>query len=171
VGPSPTVLRPVGGPLTVFSTPALRGTYVGTRTVPDVPPGSVAYGQIRVWEKAGGASYEEARARGAKHGFSQVESVVATNTSPNKFLFKSFRLRYGAPSFTTGRLEACQPQPDGLIEWTLIGEPGYRYLVEKNSSDIWTPLTILTNDTGRISFVDPDQQNSSISFYRSRILD
>ena len=171
VGASPTVLRPVGGPLTVISQPALRGTYTGTRTVPDVPPGSLAYGQIRAWETAGGASYEEARARGARHGFSQVESVVATSTTPNKFPFKSFRLRYGAPAFSTGRLEAGQPQPGGLVEWTLIGEPGYRYLLEKNSSDIWIPLTILTNDTGRVSFVDPDQQSSSTTLYRSRILD
>ena len=141
--------------------------------MPDVPPGQIAYGQIRVWEISGGSSYEQARARGAKHGFSAITSVTAVTplAVPLKFPFTSFGLRYGVPSFTTGRLESEATQPNGLIQWTLIGEPGFRYLIEKNSSQVWTPLLILTNDTGRVPFTDPDQPNASISLYRSRILD
>jgi hypothetical protein len=171
-GPSPKVLRPVGAPYAFLAAP-FRGMLLGSRQVPDVPPGNLAYGQLRVWESAGGSSYEEARARGVKFGFSEVVSVQTRDPLqvPLKLPFRSFGLRYGVPLFTTGKLEVGGLRPDGRREWILVGEPGFRYLIEKGFSENWVPLTILTNDTTRVSFVDPDQQDSSLNFYRSRILD
>ena len=84
----------------------------------------------------------------------------------------SFHLRAGLPAFTTGHIELVQVQPDGGAIWNLIGEPGFLYLVEKRIlPHNWVPLVILTNITGTVQFTDPDKSNSSVKFYRSRMLD
>ncbi|HNU52412.1 MAG TPA: SdrD B-like domain-containing protein [Verrucomicrobiota bacterium] len=59
------------------STTVLKnGVFKGARVdVPTVPEGGIAYVQIRVWEMAGGATYEEARAAGFRTGASAVLTV------------------------------------------------------------------------------------------------
>ena len=53
-----------------------------------------------------------------------------------------------------------------------MGSPGFRYLVEKRvPPQNWFPLLVLTNTTGTVLFSDPDAQNASVNFYRSRMLD
>ena len=80
--------------------------------------------------------------------------------------------KIGLPEFTSGKLESGNRLLGGAIEWVLTGEPGFRYLIEKRlPPQNWEPLTVLTNDTGRVTFTDPDQQNSSLKFYRSRMLE
>lgn len=171
-GPSPETLRP-NGDIVQFNS-LFPGTVQFIREVPDYVPGELVYGQLKAWEAAAGSCYEEARARGGRFGFSTIVSVQAPGIllPAPVFPFKSFSLRYGLPEFTMGKLEVSQRLPDGTIEWALSGEPGFRYLVEKRlPPDIWQPLTIVTNDTGRVTFRDSNQQNSSLKFYRSRMLD
>jgi hypothetical protein len=143
--------------------------------VPDVNPGEHAYVQIRVWDIWWGATYEEARARGGKFGASPV--VIASTTAspvnlPTLAPLQSFALRAAVPQFTTGRIELQSKTPDGIITWNLAGAPGFTYLVEKRQPpQNWAPLIVLTNITGSVSFSDPDPSNSSVTFYRARMLD
>jgi hypothetical protein len=172
-GRSPEMLRPNGDVLP-FRGPLLGVVQGTTVRIPDILPGQLVYGQLKVWEKAAGACYEEARARGGKFGLSQIVSVFAVGVvgSTQTFPFKSFSLRYGLPEFTMGKLELNGRLEDGRVEWVLIGESGFRYLVDRTlGAQNWQPLVILTNETGRITFTDPDQQNSSAQFYRARMLD
>ena len=50
----------------------------GTRAVPGFPPGSRPFFQVRVWEAAGGASYDAAMTAGAKYGKSTVFQFADT---------------------------------------------------------------------------------------------
>jgi hypothetical protein len=81
-------------------------------------------------------------------------------------------LRAGLAFFSTGRLELRQRLPGGDVEWNLIGAPGFRYLIEKRfPPQNWVPLFVVTNITGTVTFIDPDQHNSDLTYYRSRILE
>jgi len=61
--------------------------------------------------------------------------------------------------------------PGGTLVWSLTGEPGYRYLIEKAGQDtIWRPYVTVTNISGTINFTD-SSTNLSPVFYRGRILD
>jgi hypothetical protein len=78
-GPTADSLAPVGGPVPFFDG-ALAGYWdAGTepwREIPGVAPGSEAFIQVRAWEKAKGATYEEAVAAGGKAGYSEVLRVT-----------------------------------------------------------------------------------------------
>ena len=61
--------------------PFLSGTSAGyftggTKTLPGYPPGSRPFFQVRVWEVAGGVSYDAAMAAGAKYGKSTVFQLI-----------------------------------------------------------------------------------------------
>src|SRR5207247_10160892 len=118
-------------------------------TVPSVPPMGQAFAQIRVWEVAKGASYEEARALGGRFGRSSViEVTLGSIPSPPPYLIglQSFSLHVGLPQFNTGRLELAERKPDGTQVWSLTGEAGYRYLIEKNSDNSTRkPLMVIAN--------------------------
>jgi hypothetical protein len=174
-GATPEVLRAVGPPVG-FRPP---GTFAGTfrtvpRTVSDVSAPNRVFVQARVWETVWGTSYEEARTRGGKFGFSPVSSLLTsgnTTTPPFTPLF-SFNLRAGLPYYTRGRIQRGERLEDGTLQWILTGEPGVRYLVEKRyPPHNWMPLLVVTNETGTVTFTDPEQSNQSHAFYRSRILD
>jgi hypothetical protein len=174
VGASPDMLRPVGQPQGFMASPFAGFCSGFAYMAPDVEAGQTAYLQLRVWEQSRGASYEEARAQGGKFGASEIFEFTALEP-PGAVLrgpMRSFSLRTGLPLFTTGQLVAAGRLPDGTREWTLIGEAGFRYLVEKRQPPHdWEPLIILTNTTGRVTFSDPDAPNRPLNFYRSRILD
>jgi hypothetical protein len=172
MGRSPEILRASGNVIQFNS--SFPGTLTATHPIPDFIPGERVYAQLRAWETVAGGSYEEARARGGKFGFSGIVSVIAPGVPsvPPTLPFTSFSLRYGLPEFAMGKLEFNRRLPDRTIEWALTGEPGFRYLIEKRfPPQNWEPLVILTNDTGRVTYSDPDQQNSSLQFYRSRMLE
>jgi hypothetical protein len=62
--------------------------------------------------------------------------------------------------------------PNGKREWILTGEENSHYVVEKkNPPNDWMPLMVLFNETVTVTLVDPDQSNSSVRFYRARLLD
>lgn len=171
-GPSSAILRPLAQPKP-FRTGVLAG-FINSSfyEFPDVLPQAVAYIQLRAWEAAWGNSYEEARARGGKFGFSPIISVttIAPPGSPSSVATPPFSLRSGNALFTTGRLERGVRLPSGEYQWNVIGNAGFRYLVEKRMPpNNWFPLFTLTNITGTVTFTDPG--NASAAFYRARILD
>jgi hypothetical protein len=175
-GATPTVLRPLGPTRKFMSNPNLVSgpfTNIGVQ-IPDVPDQGAAYVQARVWQTSWGASYEEARARGGKFGFSDICAITpgsSSNGAPATAIL-SFNLRTQLPGFSTGRIEVNAVSPEGMVEWRLVGEAGFRFLVERrNQSNTWLPMVIVTNSTGVCFFTDPDQFNADAQMYRSRILD
>ena len=82
-------------------------------TVPDVPVNGMLYAQVRAWEAAAVATYEEARGKGGKFGFSQV--VFAKPTNPfAKILVPAFKLQAGLPFSFSGQLgrgRSCRMAP------------------------------------------------------------
>ena len=175
-GPSADLLRAAGSP-----TPFLTGFFGSGMiaslavTVPSVPPMGQAFAQIRVWEVAKGASYEEARALGGKFGRSGIVTVTLgsfPSIPPYLAGLQSFSLQAGLPRFNIGRIELAERKADGTLVWSLTGEAGYRYLIEKNSGNsTWKPLMVITNNAGSATFTDPSPAESTVDFYRSRILD
>ncbi|MHB8519340.1 MAG: LamG-like jellyroll fold domain-containing protein [Limisphaerales bacterium] len=56
---------------------ATQGYFLGgVRSIPDVPAGTLAYVQVRVWESVKGATFEQAEAAGGKTGVSSVLAVT-----------------------------------------------------------------------------------------------
>jgi hypothetical protein len=77
-------LRAAGNPV-AFNQPGFFGLPWGSVSVvitPTVPPGATAVVQVRVWDRALGASYEEARALGSKFGRSQIFTHIAGGPGP-----------------------------------------------------------------------------------------
>jgi hypothetical protein len=172
-GPTLAQLRAVGTP-SPFITPGLFQSQ--TVLVPTVPPNSNAVVQVRAWQRSKGASYEEARALGGKFGRSVVFQAW-TGTPPLSPLdglpgLASFSLQSGLPAFNVGRIELAGQTSEGVIEWTLRGETGCQYVIERALSDlVWRPLLVLTNATGTVNFTDPGAGVDATVFYRARILD
>lgn len=170
-GSAPGILRAMGDPIP-FQTGLLEGylKYVN-RTVPDVPGGQTAYVQVRAWEAAAGATYEQARAAGGKYGFSAIIPVFTTRFI-TRVDMQSFSLRAGQPFFVAGILGIGDSPLGEPPRFTLSGEIGVRYLVEKRQMpNSWVPFLIVTNATGTVIFSDPSQTNAPMQLYRARILD
>jgi hypothetical protein len=176
-GSSLQMLRPVGRPA-----PFLTGLQAGLFesqivTLPTVLPGGTAVTQVRVWESGQGTSYEEARALGGRFGRSEIVAVTAGGgTVPPQPLvsLKGFHLQVGLPRFNVGLIELLEQRPDGDVLWSIRGEPGFRYSVERSiQSDaaIWQLRLVLTNETGTATFTDSVNGSTGAVFYRARILD
>jgi hypothetical protein len=170
IGPSPDLLRPLG-PRAHLRTGTFAGFIVGPRLqIPDVPANSTVYAQMRAWEAAWGACYEEARAAGGKYGCSEIRPFTTKSTYQFFSLVPGFSLRAGLPFFTTGRLSAGARLPDGTPQYVLQGEAGFRYLVErKNPPNQWWPWLVVTNVTGTVVFSAPAAE--AVEFFRARLLD
>ncbi|MBI3413929.1 MAG: immunoglobulin domain-containing protein [Verrucomicrobia bacterium] len=176
-GPSVTALKPVGHPI-----PFRSGFGAGYFTsqlvaVPYVQAGETALAQVRVWEQTKGTSYEEARALGAKFGRSEILQIT---TGSDQALAQplvgltSFSLHAGLPRFNVGSIQLAERHADGAIIWSLQGEPGFRYAVEKSprsDAKVWMPYIVLTNATGTIKFSDYSNSGEETGFYRARLLD
>jgi hypothetical protein len=103
---------------------------------------------------------------------------VLLNTAPEApqrmIGLQAFQLQTGLPLFSTGIIELQERQPGGVIIWSLRGEPGFRYLVEKSNrttTPAWLPFIVLTNVTGSVTFSDSASSGSAVVLYRARILD
>ena len=84
----------------------------------------------------------------------------------------SFKLDAGLPLFNVGVLQLEDRLPQGGLLWSLLGEAGFRYSIERQiGSSTWQPIMILTNITGTVTFTDPDTPPPGRVLYRSRILD
>jgi hypothetical protein len=174
-GPSLELLRPVGRPRP-FTTGILAG-YVSPQaiTLANVPPGSNFVAQVRAWDGAVAGSYEAARALGGRFGKSEILSLKASGppqVPPPLVGLQSFSLQAGLPRFTVGTIQFVERQPHGVVVWSVTGEPGYRYLVNKPGTDfVFQPFVVVTNVTGTVTFTDTADSGSAVTFYRSRILD
>jgi len=164
---TPGILRPLGAAI------RLQGGHLFSisRQVPDVAPNQTVFVQLRAWEAAYGASYEQARAGGGKYGFSPISQGVA-GSSIQLVRTESFRLRAGELFFVAGLLKADDRLPDGTRQYILMGESGARYLIEtRQPPNNWLPMLIFTNDTGTTVFTDPEPPDRPVRFYRARLLD
>jgi len=82
----------------------------------------------------------------------------------------SFSLNSGMPEFIVGRIQLTGRNPDGTVVWSLQGQAGYLYLIERCTTNlIWQPFTVLTNSTGSATFSHPPPPNPA--WYRARILE
>jgi hypothetical protein len=69
------------------------------------------------------------------------------------------------------RLEISAAGVPSQLTITLSGRLDARFQVE-TSTDLhsWVPLTVLTNTTGRVRFLDPNTQDCQQRFYRARLV-
>jgi hypothetical protein len=166
------LLRPAGEPRRFGSSGFILPSMV---RLPNVPPGTNAFAQVRAWAAHSGAtSYEEARATGGRFGRSAILPLYVGEplTAPGLVGLQSFRLQAGVPHFTVGLLHIVERREDGSIEWAIEGEAGFRYLIERaTNAYLWKPLLVLTNVSGRATFVDPAPPADGSALYRSRLLD
>jgi hypothetical protein len=174
-GPSLEQLRPAGTPLP-FSTGGLAG-YFGPQivTLANVAPSSNTVVQVRAWDATRGDTYEEARSLGGRFGKSALFNVATGGgpLGPGCLAgVSSFSLQAGLPQFTVGTVQFVERQPPNIIVWAVVGQAGYRYLVEKAGRDfVWQPFTVVLNVTGTVTFTDTASSGSATTFYRARILD
>jgi hypothetical protein len=180
-GLSPDGLRAAGAP-TRFLTDLFAGFVLPkTVTLLNAPPLTNAFAQLRAWEASKGATYEEARALGGKFGRSEVFQIRTGGFPADGGIpippqplggLQSFRLEAGLPLFNVGVLRLEDRLPQQVLVWSLQGEPGFRYSIERQIGNAgWVPLMILTNITGTLTFTDPDTPPPGRVLYRSRILD
>lgn len=170
-------LRPAGQPRP-FLTGYMQGMISADVVfLPGVPASVGVRAQIRVWQAADGLSYEEARAVGGKTGESEILSVTtgpSNPPSPSLGLLvglSSFNLHAGLPEFHGGLLELVSTGLDGTLTWSLFGQPGARYLVERRIDGAhWLPLVTLENVTGRVTFSDRPEPSRSVVLYRAQWL-
>ncbi|HMJ64336.1 MAG TPA: hypothetical protein VK615_03205, partial [Candidatus Binatia bacterium] len=84
----------------------------------------------------------------------------------------SFNLETGLPLFNVGAIQLVERRPGHVFVWSLTGEPGFQYNIERSlKQEEWRPWLILTNTTGTTTFVDPDTPPPGLVLYRARILD
>jgi len=181
-GPTLDSLMRAGSPARFRTSTVLPGRILGkTVQVPNVPPRELAYVQVRVWEAARGATYEEARALGGKFGRSEIV-ILRTGgfpldgsppvVPPALTNVPSFNLETGLPLFNVGAIQLVERRPGHVFVWSLTGEPGFQYNIERSlKQEEWRPWLILTNTTGTTTFVDPDTPPPGLVLYRARILD
>jgi len=173
-GPTLDSIRALGPPR-----PFLTGFYAGLfdpvkLVLPTVPWPGEAFVQVRVWETSFGSRYEEARALGGKFGSSEFLRIQVglLPEPPPLWGLKSFSLQAGRPEFTVGRVDLAERHADGSLTWSVTGEAGYLYLIEKQLGDaVWRPLLVITNETGVSQFRDPSAASENLNLYRARILD
>lgn len=173
VGADEAALRPVSQPSPFLESYSAGLWHFQRITLPHLAPGLLVATQVRAWDTAFGASYEEARARGGKHGHSAVIQILLEADSwPQMDGLESFHLTTGRPEFSTGRLDLIEQGEDGTLTWQLTGAPGYRYLIEKRVEDgDWQPFEIHDNPEGTLIFTDQPTAGADSVMYRSRILD
>lgn len=172
-GPSLAALRPVSQPRPFNFTAGYFFPQI--IALPNVPPAGTAVVQVRAWDGAECATYEEARSRGGKFGKSGILFVtLGGNGVAPAFLegLQSFSLQAGLPEFNTGRITLIAQQEGGSILWSHLGEPGFRYVIEKSFEGFeWRPYLVITNVASTTTFADTTTNGASAVFYRSRILD
>ncbi len=109
-GPTPDLLGPAGRPQP-FQSGDGAGYWETSEdswlALPTVVPGATAYAQVKVWETQGGWHFDEAVARGAKAGSSEVLAVATGGGAPAA-LWPTLR---GLHTFHITRLPAFTQQP------------------------------------------------------------
>lgn len=85
---------------------------------------------------------------------------------------KTFSLNSGLPEYFVGRIELANRLPDGTIEWRLVGQANFQYLIERSENGTtWSPMLQFTVQAEPVLFQDPNPSVEESVFYRARILD
>ncbi len=156
----------------------------GTRIIPDVAPGQLAYLQVRVWDRLSGTNYDLALSAGGKAGASSIFSLTTGGSGmpptlpPNLEGLTSFSLVQAAFSLAMARIggppaiRLVSVFPDGTILWRLSGDTWATYTIEY-SSDLqeWQTLQTVFTDNGAVEFSDPTASTARLRFYRARLGD
>lgn len=180
-GPTMGSLNPVG-PSVGFTT---NGYFFGgSRIIPDVAAGQVAYVQVRVWDNLSGTNYDSALSAGGKAGASSVFSIVTGGSGappslpPNLQGLTSFSLmQIGfslamAPVRVVPILTPSKSGSSGRIIWRLSGDAWSTYAIEY-STDLqnWHLAKSVFTDSGSVEFSDSSAPSEGHRFYRARLND
>jgi hypothetical protein len=85
---------------------------------------------------------------------------------------QSFSLQAGLARFKVGEIQFQERRYDGSMLWSLRGQPGFQYLIERSAGDfVWRPFLTVSNAGGVLFFSDVPQSGGRQTFYRGRILD
>jgi hypothetical protein len=175
VGPNTNELQAAGQPqpfLDGFLAGYIANTWI---TLPQFGPQQSLVAQVRAWETASGASYEEARAWGGKTGVSAPIDVTTAGSVPAPgdgllLGLQSFSVVAGLPEYRRGRIEYLYSNPDGSKVWEMLGQPGAQYLIEWQVDGAnWNPLQILPNPTGRARFTNQPPV-ATVVLFRAQLL-
>ncbi len=180
-GSASNALTAVAGGPAAFITP---GRFLGgIRTLPSVPPGQMAFVQVRVWDSAVAATYDEALALGARRGESPVFNVMLGGgviPPASIYTMPSFALNAGTgvqsrrgvqlTSTAPTRIEGFSRSAAG-VSFVVSGPPGAAFAIEV-SSDLsnWTLLEHVVNNTGALKFNDAAAVSQATRFYRARLV-
>lgn len=174
-------LSPVGNSVGFTTNGYFSG---GTRIIPDVAPGQVAYLQVRVWDQLSGTNYDLALSAGGKAGVSSIFSLTTGGSGmppslpPTLDGLTSFSLVQAAFSLAMASIggppsiRAVSVFPNGTIMWRLSGDTWATYTIEYSSNlEEWRTLQTVFTDNGAVEFSDPDASTTRFRFYRARLGD
>jgi hypothetical protein len=173
----------LSGALATFNTSFAPGRFNGgTRTIPGTSPGQIVSVQVKVWDSAAGATYEEAVAAGGKSGASTLFQIAlggGVQPPPVLWAMPSFALTL--PGHSASPLPAPAPQPasvqlTGLIRsadgWTLTiqGSASATCAIEASTDLIhWTTIAYVLNERGIVDYTDTDT-SAPARFYRVHVI-
>jgi hypothetical protein len=173
----------LSGALAQFNAPIAPGRFNGgTRTIAGTSAGQTVSGQVRVWDSADGATYEEAVAVGGKNGASPVFQIsLGGGLQPPGMLWKMPSFALVLPGISASPLAAPAPQPasvrlTSLVHsengWTLTlqGSASATCAIEASTDLIhWTTIAYVLNERGIIDYTDTDT-GVPARFYRVKVV-
>jgi hypothetical protein len=126
------------------------------------------FAQVRVW-RSQAASYEEARVLGTKFGKSELLQLLSGTQTQTRPSVRSASPSAGLSQFTVGCIQLAAMRM-GRLSGNCC-EPGFSYVIEKNSSESGSAALVVTNLSGTVTFTDPAGASTNTTIYRSRIPD
>lgn len=154
----------------------------GARSIPGTAAGQTVSGQVKVWDSADGATYEEAVAAGGKRGASPVFQIsLGGGLQPPAMLSRMPSFAVTLPGISASPLPAPAPPPAvvklmGLVRssegWTLTiqGSASATCAIEASTDFIhWTTIAYVVNERGIVKYTDSDT-SAPARFYRVKII-
>jgi hypothetical protein len=162
----------------------LPGRFLGgSRSIPFINPGQSAHLQVRVWNSAVAATYEEAVALGGQHGASPVFTLTLGGgliPPPPTYAMPSFSLNAGTGVAPRRKIQSIGAAPvalsgfrrsGGACNFILTGTPGATLAVEVSTNLVnWSVVDYVVNASGAMAFEDASAGSSGQRFYRARTI-
>jgi Immunoglobulin I-set domain len=183
VGSTPVDLQPVGA-LAHFARPTLfAGRFTGgTLSIPGTSAGQIVSVQIKIWDSADGATYEQAIAAGGKSAISPVFQVtLGGGFQPPAVLSSLPGLVLAFPGVPAPQIAAAAPKPApvrivGLAHsskgWTvtITGPVSATCAIQKsNDSLTWKTIAYIVNESGIVEYTDMETSDTKC-FYQVQLL-
>ncbi|MBL9135953.1 MAG: carboxypeptidase regulatory-like domain-containing protein, partial [Verrucomicrobiales bacterium] len=167
-GPTADTLAPIGEPLAFRTGDGAGYFFSEIRSIPTVAPGNIAYAQVRAWERAAGATFEDAASSNGKHGYSAIVANATGNVGsppslPTYLLgLASFKLSTAPAQFTLtrvvaegGHIEADPDQQrypvDTVVPVKAVADPGYEFITWLGDlTGTTNPQSVIMNREKRI---------------------